>query len=149
MQPIKIEWNCNILIDEYDNTVNKTLSDAESGLYTYLYVEPSQELIKKQKEDIAMTNSIFRCFFSEIKSQIGNNAVRRVFVTGVTPINLNDFTSGFNNGKQITHDERFAELCGLTNEDIRSGLNWLSEQEIELHLKRMKEYYDRLMFHPE
>ena len=112
-----------ILIDEYDNAVNKALGDAKSALYQNLYVEPRQELIKKQKQDIATTNSIFRRFFPEIKSQIANNAAGRVFITDVAPIALNDFTSGFNIAEQITHDERFAELCGLTNEDIRSGLS--------------------------
>jgi len=138
-----------ILIDEYDNAVNKALGDAKNALYQYLYVDPNEELIKKQKQDIATTNSIFRRFFSEIKDQVANNAVGRVFITGVAPIALNDFTSGFNIGEQITHDERFAELCGLTRDDIRSGLSWLSEQEIEQHLNTMTEYYDGLMFHPD
>lgn len=46
------------------------------------------------------------------------NGVRRVFMTGVTPISLVDNTSGFNVACNISFDPHFATLCGLTKENI-------------------------------
>ncbi len=129
--------------------MNKALGDAKQALHQHLYVKPSEEKMEQLKNENDLKNSLFRRFFSEIKDQLSNEAVGRVFITGVAPIALNDFTSGFNIAKHITHDERFAEMCGLTHENVRNGLNWLTEEEIEQHLNTMTEYYDGLMFHPD
>lgn len=60
-------------------------------------------------------------FFSRIKTACDRN-VARCFVTGVTPLALNEFTSGFNIAEHITRDRRFASLYGFTEADVRNGL---------------------------
>ena len=94
----------NVLIDEYDNSVNKALSDAKSELYKSLYVhdEGTSKLTTHVEQQ-----SLFKRFFSEIKTKLGEGGVGRVFITGVSPIALNDFTCGFNISTNITFWKEF------------------------------------------
>jgi hypothetical protein len=59
--------------------------------------------------------SLFRRFFSAIKDKLSEGGVERVFITGVSPIALNDFTSGFNITTHITHHEEFEGICSRLN----------------------------------
>jgi hypothetical protein len=46
-------------------------------------------------------NGLVRKFYESIK--IGtSNVVRRIFITGISPVMLDDLTSGFNIAKNIT-----------------------------------------------
>jgi len=60
-------------------------------------------------------------FFSKIKTACDDN-VARCFITGVTPLALKEFTSGFNIARHITNDLSFASLYGFTEADVRNGL---------------------------
>jgi hypothetical protein len=82
------------IIDEYDNAVNKALGDVKLAFSQHLYVKASEEGMEQLKNDIDVKNNLFWRFFFEIKSQIRNNTVGKVFITGVAPIALNDFTCG-------------------------------------------------------
>jgi len=43
-------------------------------------------------------------------------------VTGVSPVALNDLTSGFNNAKDVSHRPALATLCGFREEEIRDAV---------------------------
>ncbi len=70
-----------------------------------------------------MENLQVSSLFSRIKTVCGQG-VARCFVTGVTPLALNEF----NIATHITHDLRFALLYGFTEADLRSGLARLPPQ---------------------
>ncbi|ELR15712.1 uncharacterized protein ACA1_378620 [Acanthamoeba castellanii str. Neff] len=95
-----------VLIDEYDVSINKALGD--------LPLVSEKGLLKSMENTYAE-------FFSRIKTACDRN-VARCFVTGVTPLALNEFTSGFNIAEHITRDRRFASLYGFTEADVRNGL---------------------------
>ncbi len=95
-----------IIIDEYDNFTNTIL--AESGLDAY--------------NELCHGNGFFKQFFTELKAATSGTeaAVPRLFVTGVSPVTMDDVTSGFNIGTNISLDPVFADLTGFRHDDLRA-----------------------------
>ena len=93
-----------IIIDEYDNFANTILST--SGSKTY--------------EDLTRGEGFFRAFFNFLKEgTTGTDApISRLFITGVSPVTLDDVTSGFNIGRNISIKSDFNEMLGFTRDDV-------------------------------
>jgi hypothetical protein len=98
--------NCKIyiIIDEYDNFANTILSGSGSGAY----------------EDLTCGEGFFRAFFNVLKDgTTGSGApISRLFITGVSPVTLDDVTSGFNIGKNISLEPGFNRMLGFTPADV-------------------------------
>jgi hypothetical protein len=144
-----------ILIDEYDNSVNKALSETKAELYESLYVKTTMEAsnTSPKKMDQREQQNLFKRFFSTIKDKWRTGGVGRVFITGVSPIALNDFTSGFNITKHITHEKKFESLCGIYDFEIEKaldGANFLQERGVskEKVMTILEENYNGYMFTP-
>ena len=95
-----------VMIDEYDNFTNTIL--AESGLNAY--------------NDLCHGDGFFKQFFTLLKAAAGgtNAPVTRLFITGVSPVTMDDVTSGFNIGTNISLRPQFADFTGFRHEDIRA-----------------------------
>ena len=95
-----------VIIDEYDNFTNTIL--AESGLVAY--------------NALCHGNGFFKNFFARLKAATsGTEApVTRLFVTGVSPVTMDDVTSGFNIGTNISLRPQFADFTGFRHEDLRA-----------------------------
>ena len=95
-----------VIVDEYDNFMNTIL--AESGLNAY--------------NELCHGDGFFKQFFTELKSATtGTEApVTRLFVTGVSPVTMDDVTSGFNIGTNISLDPVFADFTGFRHDDLRA-----------------------------
>ena len=95
-----------VIIDEYDNFTNTIL--AESGLAAY--------------NGLCHGDGFFKQFFTELKSATsGTDApVSRLFITGVSPVTMDDVTSGFNIGTNISLDPQFADFVGFRHDDLRA-----------------------------
>ena len=95
-----------VLIDEYDNFTNTIL--AESGQKAY--------------DDLCHGDGFFKQFFTNLKDATsGTEApVSRLFITGVSPVTMDDVTSGFNIGANISLDPQFADLTGFRHDDLRA-----------------------------
>ena len=95
-----------VIIDEYDNFTNTIL--AESGLDAY--------------NALCHGDGFFKNFFARLKAATtGTEApVTRLFVTGVSPVTMDDVTSGFNIGTNISFRPQFADFTGFRHEDIRA-----------------------------
>ena len=95
-----------VLIDEYDNFTNTIL--AESGQAAY--------------EALCHGKGFFKQFFTNLKDATsGTEApVTRLFITGVSPVTLDDVTSGFNIGTNISLDPLFADFTGFRHDDLRA-----------------------------
>ena len=50
--------------------------------------------------------------------------VTRLFITGVSPVTLDDVTSGFNIGTNVSVNPAFSELTGFTRDDLREMLEY-------------------------
>ncbi|MBQ2632105.1 MAG: AAA family ATPase, partial [Kiritimatiellae bacterium] len=103
-----------VLIDEYDNFTNTIL--AESGLDAY--------------NDLCHGDGFFKQFFANLKdAATGTEApVTRLFVTGVSPVTMDDVTSGFNIATNISLDPQFADLTGFRHDDLRAIADYYGAQ---------------------
>ena len=124
-----------LFIDEYDHFTNKILSD-------------SSHLDRYRKETHG--EGYIRKFYDVIKDGT-NKAIERLFITGVSPVTMDDLTSGFNIGSNYSLDENFNELTGFTEEEVRQMLEYYSSVEPYRHrvdelLEVMKPYYDHYCF---
>lgn len=93
-----------IIIDEYDNFANTILSTSGSHAY----------------KDLTRGEGFFRAFFNFLKEgTTGTDApISRLFITGVSPVTLDDVTSGFNIGRNISIKPDFNEMLGFTRDDV-------------------------------
>ena len=103
-----------VMVDEYDNFTNTIL--AESGLNAY--------------NDLCHGDGFFKQFFTILKTATsGTDApVTRLFVTGVSPVTMDDVTSGFNIGTNISLDPQFADFTGFRHDDLRAIADYYGAQ---------------------
>lgn len=99
-----------VIIDEYDNFANTILTEKGSDAY------------------MALTHGEgwLRSFFNILKAgTTGPDApVKRLFITGVSPITMDDVTSGFNIGEQISLLPGLNAMLGFTRKDIEDLLDY-------------------------
>ena len=62
-----------------------------------------------------------RKFFNAIKGAAGS-AIGRVFITGVSPVTMDDLTSGFNIGTNYSLRPEFNEMTGFCEEEVREQM---------------------------
>ena len=121
-----------VLVDEYDKPLLQTL-DAEQ-----------QALHEKNR-------NILAGFYSAIKSC--DQYIQFVFLTGVTKFSKLSVFSGLNNLNDISLDDAYAGLCGITDAELRSSftpeLQALEEKlslSTEATLALLKKKYDGYRF---
>ena len=124
-----------LFIDEYDHFTNIILSD------------PSTE--HGYKAETHGTGA-YRGFFNAIKSGT-DNAIKRLFVTGVSPVTMDDLTSGFNIGTNYTMQPEFNAMVGFTEQEVREMLEYYRQFYPFRHttdelLEIMKPWYDNYCF---
>ncbi len=124
-----------LFIDEYDNFTNNILSD-----YTQL----------GRYADETHRTGFLRTFFNAIKDGT-KVAIERLFITGVSPVTLDDLTSGFNIGTNYTADARFNEITGFTEQEAREMLAYYNEYfkfpySIDQIIETIRPWYDNYCF---
>ena len=124
-----------LFIDEYDNFTNMILAHEE-------------HLVRYRNQTHG--EGYLRQFFNTIKGAAGNT-LGRVFVTGVSPVTMDDLTSGFNIGTNYSLSPDFNEMTGFTEEEVREMLDYyrsvlpFNHTTDEL-IKVMKPWYDNYCF---
>ena len=124
-----------LFIDEYDHFTNKILS------------EPS--CLDNYRSETHGTGYL-RSFFDTVKAGT-YSAIKRCFVTGVSPVTMDDLTSGFNIGTNYTLNPQFNEMTGFTEKDVRDMLEYYSttcpfNHSIDELIELMKPWYDNYCF---
>ena len=126
-----------VLIDEYDNFANTVL--AYHGEEAY--------------QAFTHGGGFYRNFFATLKDGAGHSGggLERMFITGVSPITMDDVTSGFNIGKNISLQPEFNDMLGFTEEEVRQLLELYRDcgvfnQEVEASLDIMREWYNGYQF---
>ena len=124
-----------VLIDEYDNFANTIL--AHQGAEAY--------------HALTHGGGFFRNFFATLKAGTENGSVDRLFVTGVSPITMDDVTSGFNIGSNLSLQPEFNEMLGFTEGEVRHMLDTyrdlhVFDQDVETAMATMREWYDGYRF---
>ncbi len=124
-----------LLIDEYDNFLNEIL--VNYGENTYMKITHGTGFI--------------RSFFKKIKTMTHTNVIDRVFITGVTPMAMNDLTSGFNIGDNISLEPEFSELIGVTETELDEVIaTYINKENDKQAVKNeLKLWYNGYTFNPD
>ena len=99
-----------MFIDEYDNFTN-----------TILTTSGKNEYIKLTRGEGA-----FRYFFNLLKglTSMPDSGLDKLFITGVSPVTMDDVTSGFNIGLNISLDTSINEFMGFTESETMEILRY-------------------------
>lgn len=126
-----------LFIDEYDNFTNSILATMGRDAYS----------------NAMHGEGFFRYFFNILKTLTTGSgaALERMFITGVSPVTLDDVTSGFNIGTNFTISPSFNNLVGFSEAELRTMLEYYhSEGVLKMNVdevvKEMKPWYDNYCF---
>ena len=125
-----------VLIDEYDNFANTVLAYHGEAAY----------------QQFTHGEGFYRAFFATLKAGTEQGGgIERLFMTGVSPITLDDVTSGFNIAKNISLSPEFNEMLGFTEAEVRGLLEMyrdlgVFDQNVDTALDTMRAWYDGYRF---
>ena len=124
-----------LFIDEYDHFTNAILSDPES-LHRYTNETHGEGYL--------------RAFFNKVKAGT-YSSIKRCFITGVSPVTMDDLTSGFNIGTNYSLSSKFNQMMGFTEAEVREMLAYYSTKisfnhTIDELIGLMKPWYDSYCF---
>ncbi len=126
-----------VLIDEYDNFANTVL--AHHGAEAY--------------HSFTHGGGFYRNFFATLKAATARSGggLERLFIIGVSPITMDDVTSGFNIGKNISLHPDFNEMVGFTEEEVRRLVETyrgrgVFNQDVETAMGIMGQWYNGYRF---
>ncbi len=123
-----------LLIDEYDQFANAILA------YNM-----------KEFLEIVGKGGFVRSFYEVLKSATQNGVVKKMFITGVTPITLDSLSSGFNIVLNISHHKQFNEMAGFTQKEVDYSLDETIFKKCDIgkkedFLAKVKTWYDGYLF---
>jgi len=118
-----------ILIDEYDNFANKLLL-REKVEYLGLVSEKTAS---------------FKQFFTILKTatDMENSPLKRMFITGVTPMTMFDVTSGFNIGSNISMRPDLNDMIGFNETELDDILKYYK---LDIDKNILREWYNNYNF---
>ena len=124
---------CVVLVDEYDKSLLETMQN--------------QKLAEHNK-------AVFKGFFSTLKSY--DEYLQFVFITGVTKFSKISIFSDLNQLNDITMNEDFADICGITEKEMKRcfmpEIEMLAKKQklsVKECLQTLKDKYDGYHFHYE
>lgn len=108
-QAKRLETPFYLFIDEYDHFANNLL--ATEGRASY--------------QQLTHGSGFFKHFFTLLKGATGESGsgLRRLYLTGVSPLVLDDVTSGFNVLRNLTLEPAFAAMAGFTESETRTCID--------------------------
>ena len=126
-----------LIIDEYDQGANEVLA---SSLKSFQALTKSRGALKT--------------FYERLKQIATKGTIGRIFITGVTTIQLDSMTSGFSLAKNFTTNARFTTMFGFTERELRNLISQLVDlkqygKSLDEVLIRMKEWYNGYCFNPD
>jgi hypothetical protein len=95
-----------IIIDEYDHFANDLIAQG-----TYTGDNVYRHLVR--------SNGIIRDFYETLKKG-SETVIDRIIITGITPIMLDDITSGFNVSHNLSLKKRYNEMLGFTQDEVNT-----------------------------
>ena len=121
-----------LIIDEYDNFTNVVLNEHGEKVY----------------HAITHADGFYRDVFKKFKGNF-----ERIFMMGVSPVTLDDVTSGYNIGWNISIKPEFDEMLGFSTKDVIDMFTYYKENgllpadcDIEAIVNDMKPWYDNYCF---
>ena len=119
-----------LIVDEYDNFTNNVLNKHGEAVYH------------------AMTHAegFYRELFKRFKPSF-----TRILMMGVSPVTMDDVTSGYNIATALTLEKQFNEMLGFSDDEVRQIIRYYNEVgafslDEEETLKTMRPWYDGYCF---
>ena len=126
------QYHLYLIIDEYDNFTNVILNERGEKVY----------------HAITHADGFYRDVFKKFKGNF-----ERIFMMGVSPVTLDDVTSGFNIGWNISIKPEFDEMLGFSTSDVVEMFTYYKEHgsipadsDIDAIVNDMKPWYDNYCF---
>lgn len=126
------QYHLYLIIDEYDNFTNVILNERGEKVY----------------HAITHADGFYRDVFKKFKGNF-----ERIFMMGVSPVTLDDVTSGFNIGWNISIKPEFDEMLGFSTTDVVEMFIYYKEHgsipadsDIDAIVNDMKPWYDNYCF---
>ena len=126
------EHKLYLIIDEYDNFTNVVLNEHGERVY----------------HAITHADGFYRDVFKKFKGNF-----ERLFMTGVSPVTLDDVTSGYNVGWNISIKPEFDEMLGFSTKDVEEMFTYYKDNgklsadcDIKAMIDEMKPWYDNYCF---
>lgn len=126
------QYHLYLIIDEYDNFTNVILNERGENVY----------------HAITHADGFYRDVFKKFKGNF-----ERIFMMGVSPVTLDDVTSGFNIGWNISINPEFDEMLGFSTTDVVEMFTYYKEHgsipvdsDIDAIVNDMKPWYDNYCF---
>ena len=126
------QYHLYLIIDEYDNFTNVILNERGEKIY----------------HAITHADGFYRDVFKKFKGNF-----ERIFMMGVSPVTLDDVTSGFNIGWNISIKPEFDEMLGFSTTDVVEMFTYYKEHgsipadsDIDAIVNDMKPWYDNYCF---
>ncbi|MDR1170734.1 MAG: AAA family ATPase, partial [Prevotellaceae bacterium] len=96
-----------VIIDEYDHFANDLIAMGTlAGKDFY--------------KTMVAANGMVRDFYERIKAATKDDTVYRTFITGISPVMLDDLTSGYNIAKILTLNPKYNEMLGFTHAEVKT-----------------------------
>ena len=121
-----------LIIDEYDNFTNVVLNEHGEGVY----------------HAITHADGFYRDVFKKFKGNF-----ERIFMMGVSPVTLDDVTSGYNIGWNISIKPEFDEMLGFSTKDVVEMFTYYknhgqipADSDVNAIVEDMKPWYDNYCF---
>jgi hypothetical protein len=87
------------------------------------------------KNNKKVLQEIFK-FADELKAGT-ESVVKRIFITGITPMMINDLTSGFNISTDYCLWEKYNELFGFKSEEVKQHIQETSIKEDLIKIRKI------------
>ncbi|MDR1417469.1 MAG: ATP-binding protein [Prevotellaceae bacterium] len=121
-----------IIIDEYDHFANDLIAQGtHTGDNTYRH--------------LVRSNGVIRDFYETLKEG-SKTVVDCIILTGITPIMLDDITSGFNISNNLSLNPRYNEMLGFTQEEVNTLMEEVGVEPSMISVD-MELFYNGYRFH--
>jgi hypothetical protein len=118
-----------VIIDEYDHFANDLIAMGVDDVY--------KKMVK--------ANGIVRDFYETLK--IGaKSVVDRIFITGISPVMMDDLTSGFNTADNLTLELFYNNMMGFTLQEVEQLIDETGVNRDLINVD-MEWYYNGYLFH--
>ncbi len=119
-----------LIVDEYDNFTNTVLNQHGEDVY----------------RGLTHGEGFYRDVFKIFKGNF-----ERVLMLGVSPVTMDDLTSGYNIATNITARSAFNQMLGFSEEEVRQMFSYYKDAgwlkgDVEAMISEMKPWYDNYCF---
>ncbi|MDR2761023.1 MAG: ATP-binding protein [Planctomycetaceae bacterium] len=122
-------------IDEYDHFANDLIAMGST-------------LGKDFYKNVITANGLVRDFYEKLKIMSDSGIISQTFITGISPVMLDELTSGYNIALNYSLKKRYNEMLGFTRDEVNKLMNEVGINPTKIVVD-MEYYYNGYLFNEE